>query len=376
LKSLIFNDITGKPENLKDNKVYLPGLNGLRAIAAISVLISHCIQERHQFGLEKASGLPVGGFSVTAFFTLSGFLITYLLLLEKKSFQRIDIKDFYLRRIFRIWPLYYFYIFLALTLSFIFLGQLNENIKYIWLFIFFIPNIAFNLNLYPQFLGHLWSIGVEEQFYLVWPQVFQKASNLKKKVIIFILLFLGLKLCMKLISVYINSKIPFSIISCMRFDCMAIGALLAIIYESGLTVKRPILLIAQVMFWVMFLGSFVSEMPFFSIYGDEVFSVLTAFFILGQLNKSDCLISLESSIFNFLGGISYGIYVYHVIVIFLLKLFFVNNFQTQFPGTAFLIILVLLLTVILSFFSYRYFESYFLKIKNKFTKLVSVNHPS
>src|SRR5271155_5691395 len=98
--------------------VYFSGLNGLRAIAALSVVFSHTTTSLNQFGLNPFiyGKFPDGttkttllaAFGVTIFFALSGFLITYLLLEEKKT-KEINIKNFYIRRILRIWPLYYLY---------------------------------------------------------------------------------------------------------------------------------------------------------------------------------------------------------------------------------------------------------------------------
>ena len=84
--------------------VHLKGLNGLRAIAALGVVIAHTAVIKLEFGDLIPTGLTSN--AVTIFFTLSGFLITYLLFLEKEK-KEINVKKFYLRRILRIWPLYF-----------------------------------------------------------------------------------------------------------------------------------------------------------------------------------------------------------------------------------------------------------------------------
>ncbi|MAZ37152.1 MAG: hypothetical protein CL842_06855 [Crocinitomicaceae bacterium] len=98
------------------NIIYLPGLNGIRAIAAIAVVVSHITLSLDDIGLDsnifgtydsgKPRALDLAGYGVSMFFALSGFLITYLLWLEKEK-QPIQIRKFYLRRMLRIWPLYY-----------------------------------------------------------------------------------------------------------------------------------------------------------------------------------------------------------------------------------------------------------------------------
>ena len=89
---------------------YLPGLNSLRFFAAFFVVISHANISLDKSGISPASSLAMlnrGGDAVDFFFTLSGFLITYLLITELNDTGNISIGRFYLRRVYRIWPLYY-----------------------------------------------------------------------------------------------------------------------------------------------------------------------------------------------------------------------------------------------------------------------------
>jgi peptidoglycan/LPS O-acetylase OafA/YrhL len=108
--------------------IYLPGLNGIRAIAALAVVVSHTTLHLGLFGLDphlfgngdgRPRTLDMAGFGVTMFFALSGFLITYLLCREKEIAQ-VNVKKFYARRILRIWPLYYAYFLICLAVYFIF----------------------------------------------------------------------------------------------------------------------------------------------------------------------------------------------------------------------------------------------------------------
>ncbi len=102
----------------KIEKVYFPGLNALRFIAASAVIITHIELLKGFFGLKSFWQNPLlynlGGLGVYFFFVLSGFLITYLLLKEKTVLNDIKIKNFYIRRILRIWPLYFFILILGL----------------------------------------------------------------------------------------------------------------------------------------------------------------------------------------------------------------------------------------------------------------------
>ena len=107
--------------------IYFPGLNGLRFLSALAVIITHVELMQDKLGLENLwDNLLIhnlGVIGVSFFFVLSGFLITFLMIEEKKSFNSFSVKSFYLRRIFRIWPLY----FLILILGFFIL----PNITYI-----------------------------------------------------------------------------------------------------------------------------------------------------------------------------------------------------------------------------------------------------
>ena len=97
--------------------VYFPNLNGLRFIAAFLVILSHLEWIKMTEGMENYASAPfiknLGSLGVSLFFVLSGFLISYLLLQEKKDTGDISIKNFYVRRILRIWPLYYITVILA-----------------------------------------------------------------------------------------------------------------------------------------------------------------------------------------------------------------------------------------------------------------------
>src|SRR5690242_9808502 len=97
--------------------VYFPGLNGIRAIAAMLVIFAHVNEFAYLFKLsEFYTKIDIGAVAVTIFFVLSGFLISYLLIEESQQFGKISLPKFYARRIFRIWPLYYAIILFSVVL--------------------------------------------------------------------------------------------------------------------------------------------------------------------------------------------------------------------------------------------------------------------
>jgi peptidoglycan/LPS O-acetylase OafA/YrhL len=171
----------------KDN-VYFPGLNGLRAIAAIAVVLSHIDQCSYLFGLKSIgfcnSGIASDG--VTLFFVLSGFLITFLLLKEKKVSSNINIRNFYIRRVLRIWPIYYTVIIVTcFLLGYVpTIGYKRQTlIPSISLFALMMANISYVLYCFTS-LAPLWSVGVEEQFYcrdFSSPLIFREIGTSKSK---------------------------------------------------------------------------------------------------------------------------------------------------------------------------------------------------
>ena len=162
-------------------KVYFPGLHGLRFFAAMMVVFSHVelMKDYHGYPNLYSSNLAIyesGRMGVTLFFVLSGFLISYLLLTERKVTGSISVKKFYGRRILRIWPLYYLLVFLTFIvlprITFFAVPKYSALMpEYFWytllLYVFLLPQVALSIFEPVPFAEPLWSIGVEEQFYLV-----------------------------------------------------------------------------------------------------------------------------------------------------------------------------------------------------------------
>ncbi len=168
----------------KNQVVYFENLDSLRAIAAMLVVFYHLTRflkfPRFVFS-EKFLALMSfngqgGSIGVTFFFTLSGFLITYLMFSEQEKTGTFNIKHFYFRRLLRIWPLYYLTIFIGFILipTFFSSNELNPQHQNFWYYIFYLSNFDHITNpaRIPPPLGVQWSVAIEEQFYLVWPLLF------------------------------------------------------------------------------------------------------------------------------------------------------------------------------------------------------------
>jgi peptidoglycan/LPS O-acetylase OafA/YrhL len=143
----------------------IPSLHGLRALSILLVLIAHLAQ--HGILLPRTWHLTeLGRLGVDMFFVISGFLITVLLLREQKKQQTISLKQFYLRRAFRILPAYLcFLLGIALMNS---LGVVALS-GWDWFAV-----LTYTVSFVPKptwDIGHIWSLSVEEHFYLLWPIV-------------------------------------------------------------------------------------------------------------------------------------------------------------------------------------------------------------
>ena len=164
-------------------KIYFPSLNGIRFIAAFMVIVAHVSPYATERGFTASFfTIDYGALGVTVFFVLSGFLITYLLFHEKQETQTIHVKQFIIRRILRIWPAY----FLAVGVGFFLFAPFHEGTRifleqHFWLkfsfFVLFLANGVRSVIFDAGVMSHLWSVCVEEQFYLAWPFLMKQFSH-------------------------------------------------------------------------------------------------------------------------------------------------------------------------------------------------------
>ena len=365
---------------MKEGAIYLPGLNGIRAIAALAVVVSHVTMGLHQFGLNtflfgEVDGEPrnydLAWHGVSMFFVLSGFLITYLLC-QEKSEAPVNIKKFYMRRILRIWPLYYAYLLIIVIVYLIF--QLDFQGATILYYIFYTANIPFTLGNALLLLSHYWSLGVEKQFYLMWPWITR--LSIKRMTIVSIILLitlLGLKSVLHLI--YPGTLLE-SFMNITRFQCMLFGCVAALLFYQ----KNQLLSIisankiVQIFCWICLLLVALNYFHIASFLDTEIFSAITAIMILGQINGASP-IKLENKLFDFLGKNSYGIYVIHPLIIFILAKALPKMPIDNPLSYVSVFTLVIGLTIGISHLSFKYYESFFLKIKKrKFTVVPSRAH--
>jgi peptidoglycan/LPS O-acetylase OafA/YrhL len=365
------------------DNTYFTQLDGLRCFAVLAVLICHWVTYRF------IVVIPFGSMGVNLFFVLSGFLITRILLIEKDKIENKSIieplKKFYIRRTLRIFPIYY------LTIIFLFLINFpaaRQNI--IWL-ISYTFNLKFSIPSVWEsgqlnYLVHLWSLSVEEQFYLFFPFLIFIITKSKIKISIISLIILGLltRIVIYLIKIRYNIATPLNAIyvftpSC--FDSFGIGALLAyyLLYEPIALNKliRNNLLFAISIF--LFVITIIYSRLKIENYGEcrtilerFLFSVC-CFWIVGKAvtfgYQGIAKRLLENSLVIYIGKISYGIYVFHYFADPLLQRtgFLYNTFLKEINNDMLAkAFLFFILTLIISSISWKFIECPINKLKNKY----------
>lgn len=396
---------------------HIPSLDGIRAFAVILILFMHW--DYPYFGLK------FGWIGVNLFFVLSGFLITRILLNTKKEKFKIFIKNFIKNRSLRIFPLYFFYLiisFVPLQILITYLGIKNQlltealaTFKNSW---FLLISYTYNFNSIivefnnlkisnSSFYGHLWSLSVEEQFYLFFPFLvyFTSKKNLKTILILIVLagpfvrFFVGVILInFKFNPVAIGWIIYFNTFT--QIDALAIGGILATLNNENITnVKFK--------FWVSFMFTLLIgvlsmlgiknnggniptktlgfESPGYWFQQSDTGNVFlnlrytylyllinfTSVLFIGYVKQSNTLKKIfEKPFLTKIGKLSYGIYIYHFsitvvisIIISYLKLNY--NLKMGIGWELLFLTIYLLITFTIANLSYKYIELRFLKLKTK-----------
>lgn len=349
-----------------ENIPYLTGLNGIRAIASVSILFIHL---NGYIGTIKFDFLNHWNYGVTFFFALSGFLITYLLLFEKKRHEAISYKVFYRNRILRIFPLYFFYLFGSIIYMFIDDNCLHLSFNKFLFYFSFLANIPFLMNIAPLLLAHYWSLGTEEQFYIFWPFITQRSKNILKIIFLLLLSFTILKLIGRFIDSRYNIPCLTGGFQTFAFDNMLIGAIGAYfyIYKNEFIKKYLLSYWIQVIMLVCFILLFLSKFHFASVIDNQLVSLLTVLLIYNTSLNKKTIFRLDNTILNFIGKISFGIYVYHPFIIHIVipKIIHRHYFSGIGLYTAAIYGSSLLITILVSWISFVSFESYFLRKKSK-----------
>lgn len=328
----------------------------MRAVAVLVVMLYH-------FGF----AFVPGDLGVSAFFTLSGFLITWLLLKERARTGHVSLGRFYARRTLRIFPAYY--VFLALSIGWdLFRG--DDRIKPM-----IVPGLTYLVNYYNALHGHsdasiahAWSLAVEEQFYLLWPAVFifasRKGPYFRQRLLMGAILLVMSWRTFAYTSGLASSSYVYNAFD-TRFDNLAIGCLLAVVAASPwfdrfakVVVQRawyPLLTVLLLLISRQGLGSTWHYGP-----GMTVDAVLLTVLIVQMIQLSGSILWrwLEYPVVRYLGVISYPLYLYHQAGI---------SLGTRVPGGwPVELVAGFALSILAATCSYWLIEKPFLRLKDRF----------
>ena len=354
------------PQQIKVS--YLKDFDGVRGIAALMVMLYHFFfpfinSSKYGFMHYVAKASIFGQTGVTLFFVLSGFLITRILLSTKN--QNNYFRTFYIRRALRIFPLYYLFLIIYFFINPLILGDQIISADKQWYYWVYLQNFAITFNWNSAGPLHYWSLAVEEHFYLFWPILVYFVDRKDLSKIIYLII------CSAMIIRYILFSNGYEVFyfTFTTMDALAVGSLLAIQEFNGVTTNKAhsnkflmlffILLLPAALGWFFLSGKSLFWIQIFKF----LFISLIFYSLLGCLltSKENTIIKkiLCSKPLQYTGKISYGLYVYHIILFQYFSFIETKYILLNFIGS-------FCLTYIIAGLSYRFFESKFLSLKKYF----------
>ena len=353
-------------------RFYRPELDVLRFLAFLAVFIHH--------GIYTVAPLisVVGGFGLSFFFFLSAFLITELLQREVEITGTVGIRDFYIRRMLRIWPLYFGFLGFSVVLGMVFPTH-HISIGFVLSYVFLLGNVYIGRYGLPKTpVGYLWSISIEEQFYLIWPLLNRTLSRRWLALTVAGFLPLGSAAVLFLAASGGTPSKGIWTNSFVQFQIFALGALMALALKARIptlpTLARVALAAAAGGLWLgaaRFSGidDRTVRGGFGPMIGYWAVGLGCACFLLSALGLDRR--SIPRSLV-YLGKISYGLYVFHQIALEIAA-YLCNHSSSMNSVThhaaygAGHLLLGFALTLGLAMLSYRFFETPFLRLKDRFT---------
>jgi peptidoglycan/LPS O-acetylase OafA/YrhL len=363
----------------KLQRYYRPELDVLRFFAFFMVFLSHVVPGDLAFFAEahipsRVADLIIsmsagGAFGVDLFFTLSSFLITTLLLREKEAYGEINVASFYVRRTLRIWPLYFvFLLIIAPAVQYIVPDE-SMSLKYILAFALLAGNWACVFWGYPHSVSApLWSVSIEEQFYLSWPLILRRWADH----LVIVALALLVVSCITRVYLTVQGAVHPQIWcnSLARLDPFACGALLAVYTQRKSIALSPRLRIILLCFAFAVLTAvghyedFSGTKSLITYPAVTIACIALIVSILGMQMKPGTLLVRT---FSYLGRISYGLYVFHWMFIVSLGVPLAHEPFARLSRA----MAALIVTIATAAGSYHFMEKPFLQWKEKFARIKS-----
>lgn len=349
---------------------YIRQLDTLRAIAVLLVLFEHWVPN------SLFQKIHSGAIGVDTFFVLSGFLITWILLdsNEKAKYENIPrsalIIRFYIRRTLRIFPIYYLVIMGLFFFSSYTETHINSSVSY---FLTYTANFYFfNLQSWDGMLSHLWSLSVEEQFYLIWPGLM---IFFNRKYLLYVMIFF---IAIGTFSQFVFRSVPFSnYLTNACFDSFGMGAIIAwvIVYhfekfELVVSYLRFLFLFC-IAIWIY--GYFQikwPELPMYRTINSIIASYVICIIVSKNIKNEFSINSFWSNkILVYIGKISYGVYLYHYIISNFLTIYLKGRIENIFGSTTGAIVLFCIniaSVMIVASLSWELLEKQILRLKKRF----------
>ena len=363
--------------------LYRPELDVLRFFSFLAVFCLHTLT--YPISYLTSHGIPLfdakiftalissGRFGVDMFFLLSAYLITDLLLREKDAFGFLHVKSFYLRRLLRIWPLYFVFIALVTLIPALDLNWGKDiTFKYVVAFVLLSGNWACIAWGWPiSVLGPLWSVSVEEQFYLLWPPIVARLGRraIGWAAVAFILVANAERIGEIALFHHVWETMWPNTIA--HLDSLAAGILIAIILNGSSTQWRigtRVMLAGAAMCILAVRAHFVAwdapqvlwDAALYPLVPIACSMMLFAF--LGLRAKRGLL--------TYLGRISYGLYVFHLMAMHISDVA-LSGMRGGLTHAALRVVVAFVLTVGIAATSYSVLEKPFLRVKERFTLVKS-----
>jgi peptidoglycan/LPS O-acetylase OafA/YrhL len=360
-------------------RFYRPELDGLRFYAFLGVFVYHTLPEQPAF--YRTLHIPLsslwaavaksGASGVDLFFALSAFLITSLLLREKQQTGGISLRLFYVRRILRIWPLYFAVLAVAVVLAHTIQGQ-RLSWYYLVGYLLFVGNWVNAVFGHPTSVcGILWTVSIEEQFYLAWPVLMKMLGRRGMIVAAFVTFLLATLSQIGVVLVGLGGGyIYYGSVS--RSGPLALGILLALFADRLPALHggmRLLFLAAGLTGWIASSGWLVDRpgpVDMRAVLGRLAISVGAIAILYACLGSRSRLVRSDWVVR--MGKISYGLYMLHLIGILILMDLVHPRWGWRLLATK---ALGLVMTVLLAWASYRWIESPFLRLKDRFATVLS-----
>jgi peptidoglycan/LPS O-acetylase OafA/YrhL len=360
-------------------RFYQPELDGLRFYAFLGVFVCHTLPFEASFyhGLHLpmpwlwGATVKAGAAGVDLFFALSAFLITSLLLREREETGDISLKHFYLRRILRIWPLYFLVIGLGLVLSH---TMANQHLQWYYVagYLLFAGNWVHAVFGRPESIAFpLWTVSIEEQFYLIWPLLVKRLER-RGLIVAGSVIFLLATVCRVgfVLAGVSGGYIYYG--STARCDSIALGILIALFADRlpELTRTARLLLVSGGLVGWIAASAWLTDQPgpisIREVPGRLIIALAAGAMLYGCLYSRSKLLTGAWAVQ--LGKVSYGLYLLHLTGLLLAK-----SVLHPISGTALLATKAVgfVLTLLLAFASYRWVESPFLRMKDRFARVLS-----